>query len=65
MTRPRRLRAKYPGRCPHCRAPIDVGQDVYWYESGRVKHVYCEIARYRIDDDVRAIVAGKAVSDAR
>ena len=62
MMRPLRLRAKRPGQCPHCRAPIDVGQDVYRYESGCVKHVYCEIARYRIDDDARAIATEKVAA---
>ena len=47
MTRPRRLRAKYPGQCRNCDAPVDVGQNVYWYGRGRVEHVDCETARHQ------------------
>ena len=43
--RARRLRAKYPGRCRECGAPVRVGQAVYWYGRGQLEHVDCESAR--------------------
>ncbi len=45
--RTRRMRAKYPGRCIECGAPVDVGQLIHWYGRGRVEHVDCETARHQ------------------
>ncbi len=42
---PRKLRAKYRGKCRACGRDVVPGQLVYWYGRGRTEHADCETAR--------------------
>ena len=43
---PKKIRAKYPGRCAVCGLRFDKGEEIYWFRAYGVAHTVC----YSLED---------------